>query len=91
MQPFLVVHGFQKVADLRSGIGEVLVFAEVYLLALQDLHNAFRFGIICPGRHYFVSYGFPLRLGFCWGHADLDTAFFEQARIFARRILNAAV
>ena len=40
MQPFLVVNRFQKVSDLRSDIGEVLVFAQLYLLILQSLHKA---------------------------------------------------
>ena len=77
MQPFLVVNCFQKVSDLRSGIEEVLVFAQVYLLALQGLHKALRFGII-------VGVAFA-------AHADGNAARLEQARIFARRILNASV
>ena len=77
MQPFLVVNRFEEVPDLRSGIRKVLVFAQVYLLALQGLHKALRFGIIVR---------VPLTT-----HADLDAAFFEQTRIFARRILNPSV
>ena len=63
MQPFLVVNRFEEMADLRSGIRKVLVFAQVYLLALQGLHKTFCFGIIVR---------VPLTT-----HADLDAAFFE--------------
>ena len=77
MKPFLVVNRFQKVSDLRSGIRKVLVFAQVYLLALQGLHKALRFSVVV---------GISLT-----AHANLDTAFFEKLRIFARRILNTSV
>ena len=55
MQPFLVVNRFQKVSDLRSGIGEVLVLTQVYLLILEGLHKTFSVSIICLGSHNFVS------------------------------------
>ena len=40
MQALLVVNRLQEVADLRPGIREVVVLAEVDLLASQGLHKA---------------------------------------------------
>ena len=46
MQPLLVINGFQKVADLCFGIGEIVIFTQVYLFALQGFHEAFGFGVV---------------------------------------------
>ena len=60
MQPFLVVNRFEEMPDLRSGIEEVLVFAQVYLLALQGLHKTFCFGVVVG-----VAFAARVLLGSC--------------------------
>jgi len=75
MQTLLIVDRFQGVADLLSGIGQVVVLVEVDLLTLQCLHEALGFGVRVLSA----------------AHADCDVVLFQQACVLTRSILGTAV
>ena len=77
MKSFLVVNSLQKVTNLRFGIGKVVIFAQVYLLTLQNFYKALGFGII-------------VRV-FLMARAVGNTIFFEQTMVLIRSILNAPI
>lgn len=77
MQPLLIVHIIDELANLPLGVPERLVLVEIDLLPLQGFEEAFGLGIVIR-----VALG---------RHADVGANSKQAFRIAGARILHAAI